>query len=63
MERQCNAVRRLHKKHNGNAEKIISELAYGLSHGLISRKSNTHGWSDPTYARALYGNYLNKGLL
>ena len=63
MERQCDAVRRLHHQYAGNAEVIIAALAEGLGSGAISRNSNTHGWSDQTYARALYRNYFRKGLL
>jgi hypothetical protein len=63
MERQCDAVRRLHRQHGGDAEAIIAALAAGLGRGEIRRDSNTHGWSDQTYARALYGNYQRRGLL
>ena len=62
MERQCDAVRRLNRKHAGNAEAIILELADGLRHGRISRVSNTHNWSDDTYARALYQHCVRNGL-
>jgi hypothetical protein len=63
MERQCDAVRRLDKQCNGDAEVIIAALARGLAAKEISRRRNTHNWSDETYARALYGNYFRKGLL
>ena len=63
MERQCDAVRRLHRQCAGDSEAIISALAVGLKCGQIRRVRNTHSWSDSTYARALYRNYLRKGLL
>lgn len=63
MERQCHAVRRLHRELGGDTEAIIVEIARGLATGQIRRISNTRNWSDPTYARALYQHYVRKGLL
>jgi hypothetical protein len=63
MERQCDAVRRLHRQYVGDAEVIIAALADGLRLGLIRRASNARGWADDTYARALYGCYLTQGRL
>jgi len=61
--RQCDAVRMFHRQMSGDAESIIAALAIGLSRGEIRRDSNSHGWSDARYARALYRNYVRKALL
>jgi hypothetical protein len=61
--KQGDAVRMFHRQMAGDAESIIAALATGLSRGEIRRDSNSHGWSDERYARALYRNCVRKGLL
>jgi len=61
MERQCDAVRRLHRHFKGDRNAIIAALAIAFDRGEISRASNTHNWANATYARAVYDCYVRDG--
>jgi hypothetical protein len=60
--RQCDMIRLLVRKHGFNEEVVCAAYAAAEERGEVPRVSNKYGWSARQYARALYKNYLRKGL-
>jgi hypothetical protein len=60
--KQIDLMRALYHGYNGDRDRCIEEFAAAGERGEVPRVSNKDGGSARRYARALYKNYLRKGL-